>query len=63
MQAITQADIEAVKAAKMAVKEVENPVNTTRSVQGMSKTGSLAVKSLNFTGEQATNTKNYDTLR
>ena len=47
-QAITQAATEAVKATIMAVKEAENPVNATRSVQLMPRTDDPALKQPTF---------------
>ena len=43
-QVITQEVIEAVKAAIMAAKETENPVNASRSVKIMSRTVGPAPK-------------------
>ena len=48
MQAITQTAIQAGKAAIMAVKEIENPVNATRLVQIMPKTGGPTLKQQTF---------------
>ena len=48
MQEITQAAIQPPEAAIMAVKEVEDSVNTARSVQVMPRTGSLALKHQTF---------------
>ena len=61
MQTITQAATESTKAAVIAVKEVENAVNTARSVQVMPRTVSPALKqpSLDW---KATNNKNYEAL-
>ena len=44
VQTIQRGAIEAAKAAIMAVKEAENPVNTARSIEGMPRTGGPALK-------------------
>ena len=48
LYAITQSVIEATKAAIMAVKQAENPVNSARLVQVMHRTGSPALKQPTF---------------
>ena len=55
MQAITKAATEAAKAAIMAVKEAENPVDVARSIQVMPKAGGPAQNSQHSTGKQHTN--------
>ena len=53
LQVITQAAMGTAKAAIMLVKEVKNPVNTTRSVQVMFRTGAQALKQSVFDWELA----------
>ena len=63
MQVITQAATDTAKAAIMAVREAENPVNAARSVQLMPRTSSPTLKQSKFNLKQQTNIKNYETLR
>ena len=58
MQAITQTAIVAGKAVIMAIKEAENLLNATRSVQVMVRIGHPTLNSQHLIGRQQTNIRN-----
>ena len=63
MQAITQGSIKLAKPAILAVKEAENTLNDTRSVQVMSRTGDQYYNCQHLIGRQQTKTNNYETMK
>ena len=58
IQAIAQATFETIKAAIMAVREADNPVNNASSVHVVPIPGGPAVNNPHLTGKQQTNIRN-----
>ena len=62
-QAITWAAIEAVKAAIIAVREVDNPVNNARQLHTMSRSGNPTLRQPTVDLNQLKNIRNCEKLR